>query len=82
MGRQALAAWEVVRRKRQCRHVACDHSEGARWQLQSTHETSGGAVGYARCVCGAWLVLLNGELLAAPTRGPSRARLPRLELGQ
>ena len=60
-------------RKCQCRPAACDHSRHAGWQLQSTHETSGGAVGYARCFCGAWLVLLNGELLAVPTHGSRRA---------
>jgi hypothetical protein len=44
--------------------AACDHG-AARWQPQSTHRTSVGTVAYARCRCGAWLVLLDGQLLAA-----------------
>ncbi len=71
MGAQAAASWEVDHRRRQCRHSDCDHSERAGWQLQSIHETSGGAVGYARCFCGTWLVLLNGELLVAGTNRES-----------
>ena len=82
MGRHAGASSNVIRRRRQCRHAACDHARRAGWELQSIHETSGGAVGYARCFCGAWLVLLNGELLAAPTRGPSHAPSPRTSPGE
>ncbi len=77
MGRQAGASWEVVQRRRQCRHTTCDHSERTRLQPQSTHETSGGTVCYARCFCGAWLVLLNRELLAA---GTNRERAKHLEI--
>jgi hypothetical protein len=44
---------------------ACDHGAPAGWQLRSTHETSAGAVAYARCDCGAWLVLLDGRPLGA-----------------
>jgi hypothetical protein len=44
---------------------ACDHGAPDVWQLQSTHRTSAGAVAYARCPCGASLVLLDGRPLAA-----------------
>ncbi len=46
-------------------HPACDHAAPAGWQLRSTHQTSAGTVAYARCVCGAWLVLLDGRPLGA-----------------
>jgi hypothetical protein len=64
---------------------ACDHSDRARWQQLSTHETSGGAVGYARCSCGAWLLLLDGELLAAaggPAVRGTRGRCPTSVVGR
>jgi hypothetical protein len=44
--------------------AACDHGAAAGWQLQSTHRTSEGTVAYARCPCGALLVLLDGQPLA------------------
>jgi hypothetical protein len=44
--------------------VACDHRAPAGWRLRSTHQTSAGTVAYARCTCGTWLVLLDGQLLA------------------
>jgi hypothetical protein len=49
--------------------AACDHGAPAVLQLESTHRTSAGAVAYARCPCGAWLVLLDGRLLAAAHPG-------------
>jgi len=44
--------------------VACDHRAPGGWRLRSTHQTSAGTVAYARCACGAWLVLLDGQPLA------------------
>jgi hypothetical protein len=58
--------------------AACDHGAPAVLQLQSTHRTSAGAVAYARCPCGAWLVLLDGQLLAAAHPGPRAATPPVL----
>jgi hypothetical protein len=46
------------------RLAGSDHSRHGDWQHRSTHRTSAGAVSYARCACGAWLVLLDGQLLA------------------
>jgi hypothetical protein len=54
--------------------AACDHGAPAGWQLESTHRTSEGTVAYARCPCGALLVLLDGQPLAAA--GPPRAATP------
>jgi hypothetical protein len=45
--------------------AACDHGAAADWQPHSTHRTSAGTVAYARCRCGAWMVLLDGRPLAA-----------------
>lgn len=56
------------------RLTACDRCARAEWQVRSTHRTSAGAVGYARCPCGAWLVLLEGRPLAAAHPGPARPR--------
>ncbi|WP_170200523.1 MULTISPECIES: hypothetical protein [Prauserella] len=36
----------------------------------STHPMSSGQVSYRRCVCGSWLLVLNGEVLGA-TRTPA-----------
>jgi hypothetical protein len=55
--------------------AACDHG-AARWQPQSTHRTSAGTVAYARCRCGAWLVLLDGQPLAAARPRPRAATPP------
>ncbi len=52
---------------------ACDQCARAVWQLRSTHRTSAGAVGYARCPCGAWLVLLDGRPLATARPRPRAA---------
>jgi hypothetical protein len=46
------------------RPTACGQCARAVRQVRSTHRTSAGAVGYARCPCGAWLVLLDGRPLA------------------
>ncbi len=46
----------------------CDHGAPADWQLQSTHQTSAGTIAYARCVCGTWLVLLDGRRLGTARR--------------
>lgn len=56
---------------------ACDQCARAEWQLGSTHRTSAGAVGYARCPCGAWLVLLDGRPLATVRPRP-RAAAPQV----
>lgn len=56
--------------------AACDHGAPAALQLRSTHRTSAGAVAYARCPCGAWLVLLDGRLLAAAHPAPRAATPP------
>jgi hypothetical protein len=56
--------------------AACDHGAPAGWQLQSTHQTSEGAVAYARCPCGAWLVLLGGQPVAAAHPRPCAATTP------
>ena len=74
MSRLAGSVWKGGLGGRASPRSACDHSDRAGWQPRSTHATSGGAVGYTRCACGAWLVLLDGQLLAA-AGGPSRARL-------
>jgi hypothetical protein len=50
--------------------AACDHGAAAGLQPWSTHRTSAGTVGYARCRCGAWLVLLDGQPLAATQPRP------------
>jgi hypothetical protein len=52
------------------RLTACDPRARAVWQVRSTHRTSAGAVGYARCPCGAWLVLLEGRPLATAHSRP------------
>jgi hypothetical protein len=54
----------AVRERRS--NPACDHDALAGREIQSTHTTSEGTVAYARCSCGAWLVLLDGEPLATP----------------
>jgi hypothetical protein len=74
MSRQASSTWEVVPGGRRSPRSACDHSDRAGRQPRSTHATSGGSIDYTRCACGAWLVLLDGRLLAA-AGGPSCARL-------
>jgi hypothetical protein len=51
------APWPVPR-------VACDHRTPVGRRLRSTHQTSAGTVAYARCACGTWLVLLDGQPLA------------------
>ena len=57
---------------------SCDHGAPAGWQLGSTHRTSEGTVAYARCACGAWLVLLDGQpLAAAGDPGPRATRYVR-----
>jgi hypothetical protein len=56
--------------------AACDHGSPAGWQLQSTHRTSEGTVAYARCPCGASLVLLDGQPLAAVGHPRPRAATP------
>lgn len=56
--------------------AACDHGAAAGWQPQSTHRTSTGTVTYARCRCGAWLVLLDGQPLAAAHPRPRAATPP------
>lgn len=56
--------------------AACDHGAPAGWQLQSTHRTSEGTVAYARCPCGALLVLLDGQPLAAVGHPRPRAATP------
>jgi len=58
------------------RLAACDQCARAVWQVRSTHRTSAGAVGYARCPCGAWLVLLNGRPLATAHLRPRAATPP------
>lgn len=46
--------------------ASCDHDAPALWQIRSAHRTSEGTVSYARCAaCGAWLVLLDGQPMAA-----------------
>jgi hypothetical protein len=54
----------------------CDHDVPADWRLQSEHTTSVGTVEYARCACGAWLILLDGERLATVDQPRPRARRP------
>lgn len=57
------------------RRAFCDHGAPAGWELGSTHRTSEGMVAYARCACGAWLVLLDGQpLAAAGDSGPRATR--------
>ena len=56
--------------------AACDHGAPASWQLQSTHRTSEGTVAYARCPCGALLVLLDGQPLATVGHPRPRAATP------
>jgi hypothetical protein len=56
--------------------AACEHGAPAHWRLQSTHQTSTGAVAYARCPCGALLVLLDGQPLAATHPRPRAATPP------
>jgi hypothetical protein len=56
--------------------AACDHGAPAGSQLQSTHRTSAGTVAYARCPCGALLVLLGGQPLAAVRPRPRAATPP------
>jgi hypothetical protein len=56
--------------------AACDHGAPAGWQLQSTHRTSEGTVAYARCPCGALLVLLDGQPLAAVGHARPRTSTP------
>jgi hypothetical protein len=58
------------------RLTACDQCARAVWQVRSTHRTSAGAVGYARCPCGAWLVLLDGRPLATAHPRPRAAPPP------
>jgi hypothetical protein len=60
------APWPVPR-------VACDHRAPAGWRLRSTHRTSAGTVAYARCACGAWLALLDGQPLATAPMKYARA---------
>jgi hypothetical protein len=48
--------------------ACCDHGAPGDRRLHSTHSTSEGTVAYARCACGAWLVLLDGQPLAAAGR--------------
>jgi hypothetical protein len=50
---------------RRAARASCDHGAPGDWPLHSTHPTSEGTVAYARCACGAWLVLLDGQPLAA-----------------
>ncbi|ONI79760.1 hypothetical protein ALI144C_23720 [Actinosynnema sp. ALI-1.44] len=43
----------------------------------STHYTSQGVLRYRRCVCGAWLVLLNGQpVRAAPVVSERHGECP------
>jgi hypothetical protein len=56
--------------------AACDHGAPGGWQLESVHRTSAGTVAYARCPCGAWLVLLDDQLLAAGRHRPRAATPP------
>lgn len=81
MSKQASSTWEVVPGQRRSPRSACDHSDRADRQPRSAHATSGGSVDYTRCDCGAWLVLLDGQLLAA-AGGPSRTRLLLLMPGE
>jgi hypothetical protein len=55
------------------RLTACGRCARAVWQVRSTHRTSAGDVGYARCPCGAWLVLLDGRPLATADPRPRAA---------
>jgi hypothetical protein len=66
----ALDDWVIPRL------TACDECARAVWQVRSTHRTSAGAVGYARCLCGAWLVLLDGRPLATARARPRAATPP------
>jgi hypothetical protein len=57
------------------RLTACDQCARAIWQVRSTHRTSAGAVGYARCPCEAWLVRTlsrQGVRLSLTRRGDRR----------
>jgi hypothetical protein len=56
--------------------AGCDHGAPAGRQLQSTHRTSAGTVAYARCPCGARLVLLDGQRLAVAAHRRPRAATP------
>jgi hypothetical protein len=56
--------------------TACDQCARAVWQVRSTHRTSAGAVGYAQCPCGAWLVMLEGRPLATAHSRPRAATPP------
>jgi hypothetical protein len=56
--------------------AACDHGVPAGWQVESTHRTSEGTVAYARCPCGALLVLLNGQPQAVGHPRPRAATPP------
>ena len=58
------------------RLTACGRCAWAVRQVRSTHRTSAGAVGYARCPCGAWLVLLDGRPLATAHPRPRAATPP------
>lgn len=55
------------------RHVDCDHSGSSGRALLSVHPTSVGTVSYLRCSCGVWLVLQEGQLLAALAQENNRA---------
>lgn len=78
MSRRTGRAWDAVAgaRSRSTPRAACEHGASAHWRLRSTHQTSEGAVAYARCPCGAWLVLLDGRPLAATHPRPRAATPP------
>lgn len=48
--------------------AVCDHRDRTGWRHRSAHRTSDGVVGYAHCSCGAWLVLLDDDVLATAGR--------------
>ncbi|QWF85042.1 hypothetical protein [Amycolatopsis sp. CA-230715] len=52
----------------------CGWPAGERLDTGSTHPVSDGRVSYRQCLCGSWLILVDGGLIAVtvPPRAPSR----------
>jgi hypothetical protein len=79
MSRQHRPAVHAVVELEEFRTSTCDHAAPTHRQIESTHRTSEGTLAYARCACGAWLVLLDDQPLAAtdPRRGAGSTAMPR-----
>jgi hypothetical protein len=65
VSRQRRPAVHAVAGRKRMRSSPCDHEAPSERRIESTHRTSQGTVAYARCACGAWLVLLDDQLRAA-----------------